>query len=294
MKKPLSTSRVEQIPLDKITVINPRARNRKVFESIVKNIGQLGLKRPITVIRKPGPDGNAFDLVCGQGRLEAYKTLGRTEIPALVVEATEEDGLVMSLVENIARRQHRAIDLLHDIEGMKRRGHSDEQIALKTDLTVEYVRGVIRLIEGGEDRLLRAVESGAIPVSVAIQIAESEDGDVQDALQQAYENGDLKGRKITIARHLIEQRRRRGKTFGGSTVKKGGGKLSPSALIRTYQQDVERKRQLVRKAEATRDRLTFVVQALRTLFSDEGLTAILRAEGLDSLPRNLAARFQGA
>jgi ParB family chromosome partitioning protein len=77
-------------------------------------------------------------------------------------------------------------------------------------------------------------------------------------------------------------------------VKKGGGKLSPSALIRTYQQDVERKRQLVRKAEATRDRLTFVVQALRTLFSDEGLTAILRAEGLDSLPRNLAARFQGA
>lgn len=294
MKKPLSTSRVEQIPLDKITVINPRARNRKVFESIVKNIGQLGLKRPITVIRKPRPDGDVFDLVCGQGRLEAYKTLGRTEIPALVVEATEEDGLVMSLVENIARRQHRAIDLLHDIEGMKRRGYSDEQIALKTDLTVEYVRGVIRLIEGGEDRLLRAVESGAIPVSVAIQIAESEDGDVQDALQQAYENGDLKGRKITIARHLIEQRRRRGKTFGGSTAKKGGGKLSPSALIRTYQQDVERKRQLVRKAEATRDRLTFVVQALRSLFADEGLTAILRAEGLDSLPRNLAARLQGA
>jgi ParB family chromosome partitioning protein len=77
-------------------------------------------------------------------------------------------------------------------------------------------------------------------------------------------------------------------------VKKGGGKLSPSALIRTYQQDVERKRQLVRKAEATRDRLTFVVQALRSLFADEGLTAILRAEGLDSLPRNLAARLQGA
>jgi ParB family chromosome partitioning protein len=78
----------------------------------------------------------------------------------------------MSLVENIARRQHRPIDLLHDVEGMKRRGYSGEQIALKTDLTVDYVRGVIRLIEGGEDRLLRAVESGAIPVSVAIQIAE--------------------------------------------------------------------------------------------------------------------------
>lgn len=293
MTKKRSASRVEQVPLARITVINPRARNRKVFEGIVKNIGQLGLKRPITVIRKSGSDGDSFDLVCGQGRLEAYRALGQTDIPALVVEATEEDGLIMSLVENIARRQHRAIDLLHDIEGMKRRGHSEDQIAAKTDLTVEYVRGVIRLIEGGEDRLLRAVESGAIPVSVAIQIAESEDGDIQEALQQAYENGDLKGRKITIARQLIEQRRRRGKTFGGPGGRKGGGKLSPSTLIRTYQRDVERKRQMVRKAEATRDRLTFVVQALRTLFTDEGLMTALRAESLDTLPRNLASRLQG-
>lgn len=293
MAKRRSASQVEQIPLDRITVINPRARNRKVFEGIVRNIGQLGLKRPITVIRKSGADGESFDLVCGQGRLEAYRSLGQKEIPALVVEATEEEGLVMSLVENIARRQHRAIDLLHDIEGMKRRGYSEEQIAAKTDLTVEYVRGVIRLIEAGEDRLLRAVESGAIPVSVAIQIAESEDGDVQDALQQAYENGDLKGKKITIARQLIEQRRRRGKTFAGPGGRKGGGKLSPSTLIRTYQQDVERKRQMVRKAETTRDRLMFVVQALRTLFSDEGLMTALRAENLDTLPRNLASRLQG-
>jgi ParB family chromosome partitioning protein len=293
MKKKRSVSRVEQVPLDKITVINPRARNRKVFDGIVKNIGQIGLKRPITVIRKSGPDGDTFDLVCGQGRLEAYRALGQKEIPALVVEASDEDGLVMSLVENIARRQHRAIDLLHDIEGMKRRGYSEEQISAKTGLTVEYVRGVIQLIEGGEDRLLRAVESGAIPVSVAIQIAESDDGDLQEALQQAYESGELKGKKITIARQLIEQRRRRGKTFGGSSGKKSGGKLSPSALIRTYQQDVERKRQMVRKAEATRDRLTFVVQALRTLFADEGLMVVLRAECLDTLPRNLANRFQG-
>ena len=293
MKKKRAASRVEQVPLDKVTIINPRARNRKVFEGIVRNIGQIGLKRPITVIRKAGPDGDRFDLVCGQGRLEAYRALGQTEIPALVVEATDEDGLVMSLVENIARRQHRAIDLLHDIEGMKRRGYSEEQIALKTDLTVEYVRGVIRLIETGEDRLLRAVESGAIPVSVAMQIAEAADGDVQDALQKAYESGELKGKKITIARQLVEQRSRRGKTFGPGG-RKPGGKLSPSSLIRTYQQDVERKRQMVRKAEATRDRLTFVVEALRTLFADEGLLSLLRTEGLDTLPRNLASRLQGA
>jgi ParB family chromosome partitioning protein len=293
MKAKHSAARIVQVPLEKITVINPRARNRKAFEGIVRNISQLGLKRPITVRRKGNGTGDHFDLVCGQGRLEAYRQLGQTEIPAVVVEATEEDGLVMSLVENIARRQHRAIDLLHDIEGMKRRGYSEEQIAQKTDLTVEYVRGVIHLLENGEHRLLTAVESGAIPVSVAIQIATSEDGEVQDALRQAYESGELKGKKLTIAQQLVEQRRRRGKSFepGG---RKGSGKLSPSALIRTYKQDVERKRHLVPKAEVARERLMFVVQALKTLFADEELMALLRSEELDTLPRNLAIRIQGA
>ena len=293
MKTKRAASKIEQIPLDKITVINPRARNRKVFEGIVRSIGQVGLKRPITVIRRPASDGDGFDLVCGQGRLEAYRILGQTEIPALVVQATEEDGLVMSLVENIARRQHRAVDLLHDIEGMKRRGYSEDQIALKTELTVEYVRGVIHLHESGEHRLLRAVESGAIPISVAIQIASSEDVEIQEALQQAYESGDLKGKKLAAAKQLVEQRRRRGKTFGPGG-RKGGGKVSPSSLIRTYKQDVDRKRLMVRKAESTRDRLTFVVQALRTLLADDGLAALLRTEGLDTLPRNLATRMQGA
>ncbi len=292
MKK-RAVSRVEQVPLDKITVINPRARNRKVFEGMVKNIGQLGLKRPITVIRKTGADGDSFDLVCGQGRVEAYKALGQTEIPALVVEATEEDGLVMSLVENIARRRHRAIDLLHDIEGMKRRGHSEEQIALKTDLTLEYVRGVIHLIENGEDRLLRAVEWGAIPISVAMQIAKSGEGNVQEALQQAYENGVLKSKQITYARQLVEQRRRHGRAFIPSG-RNGDRKVPTLSLVRMYQQDVERKRYMMRKAEATRDRLTFVVQALRTLFADAELLRLLRAEGVDTLPRNLASRLQAA
>jgi ParB family transcriptional regulator, chromosome partitioning protein len=285
-------SQVVHIPLDKITVINPRSRNRKTFETIVRNIGQLGLKRPITVMHKQGGPRDRYDLVCGQGRLEAYRILGHAEIPAIVVDATEEDGLIMGLVENIARRQHRAIDLLHDIEGMKRRGYSEAEIAQKTDLTVEYVRGVIQLLENGEHRLLAAVESGTIPISVAVQIASSEDGEVQRALQQAYEAGKLKGKKLAVAQQLVEQRRRRGKTFG-PTQRKTTGKLSANTLVRIYKQDVERKRLLVQKAEATKERLMFVVQALKALYADEALKAVLRSEDMDTLPKTLALRMQG-
>jgi ParB family chromosome partitioning protein len=73
---------------------------------IVANIREVGLKKPITVVRRkePGADGKHFDLVCGQGRIEAFVALGETTIPAVITEASREDQFLMSLVENIARR----------------------------------------------------------------------------------------------------------------------------------------------------------------------------------------------
>ncbi len=53
----------------------------------------------------PGDDGDPrYVLVCGKGRLNAFRILGETHIPALVVDVTDEDAFIMSLAENIARR----------------------------------------------------------------------------------------------------------------------------------------------------------------------------------------------
>ena len=93
------------IPIDRITVVNPRVRSKKVFKGIVENIAEIGLKRPITVTSRQGDDGPLYDLVCGQGRLEAFRQLGQSEVPALIVTADQEDCFVASLVENCARRQ---------------------------------------------------------------------------------------------------------------------------------------------------------------------------------------------
>ena len=291
MTKPKPVPAVEMIPIDLIDVVNPRIRNKRLFKEIVDNIAEIGLKKPITVTRRNRPDGVRYDLVCGQGRLEAFQILGQTEIPALIVDADREDCLVMSLVENCARRQHLAIDLLHDIEGLKRRGYRDREIAEKTGLSLKYVRGVILLIEKGEQRLLRAVESGQVPVSVAVQIAESDDTGFQHVLQEAYEKKLLRGRKLLVVKRLIEQRQRRGKGLA-TTAPKRDQTLSTAKLLGVYRANADKKRLLVRKAEATRDRLVFVVEALRRLLAGENFVTLLRAEGLDDLPQNLAVRMQ--
>jgi ParB family chromosome partitioning protein len=286
----LSVPIVEMIPLDRINVINPRVRNKRDFEEVVSNIDRLGLKRPVTVTRREHPDGLRYDLVCGQGRVEAYLALKQTEIPALVIEASPEECLVKSLVENCARRHHRAVDLLRGIECLRRRGHSDAEIARKTDLSQEYVRGVFRLLEKGEHRLLRAVEAEQIPVSVAVEIADTDDAGTQRALQQAYEKNLLRGHRLLAAKRVIEQRRRRGKGLRNTPLK-FDGPVSTDALLRAYRDDTDKKKLLIRKTEATRSRLVFVVEALRTLLADENFVTLLRAEGLTTLPRNLANRL---
>jgi ParB family chromosome partitioning protein len=48
---------VQMVPVARITVVNPRLRNKKVFKEIVDNIARLGLKRPITVTKYEAPDG---------------------------------------------------------------------------------------------------------------------------------------------------------------------------------------------------------------------------------------------
>lgn len=281
--------RVEMIPVDRVVVINPRVRNRRVFNEIVENIALVGLKRPITVTRRDEVDGSFFDLVCGQGRLEACQMLGFAEIPALVVTADEEDCLVSSLVENCARRQHRALDLLQDIGDMKRRGYAPARIAVKTGLSCEYVTGVVRLLENGEERLLRAVESGAIPISVAVEIADCDDADIQSALQSAYENKLLRGRQLVAARRLVETRRRRGKALRNENRQRKP--FTSLALVRAFEEDTQRKRAMIRRSEFAKARLSFVTEAVRSLIDDDAFFAILEAEDLCTVPASLAARI---
>jgi ParB family chromosome partitioning protein len=282
---------IQSIPIDLIDVLNPRARSRRSFQDIVDSIAAVGLKRPITVAVRSGQEGVRYDLVCGQGRLEAFRELGQAAIPAVVVEAGGEDCLVMSLVENVARRQHQALNLLHDMDGMRKRGHSEPDIARKTGLTLEYVKAVLKLLTSGETRLLRAVEAGQIPVSVAVAIADSDDQGIQQILHEAYERNLLRGQSLFTARRLVEQRGRRGKQ-----VKPADGRrkqpLSVDVLVRTYRKDVDKKRLIIRDAAVTRGRLLFVVEALRTLTADEGFVTLLRAEGLGTMPAKLAERVR--
>ena len=131
---------IELITIERITVLNPRVRDRKKFREIVDSIRKVGLKQPIKVSRAKGADGEiAYNLVYGQGRLEAFVALGQKEIPAIVTDLSEDDSLLMGLVENVARRQHRPVEMLRAIGTLHEQGYTDRQIAAKIGYSTDYV-----------------------------------------------------------------------------------------------------------------------------------------------------------
>ena len=148
---------VTLVPINRIEILNSRDRNMKVFEEIVDNIRAIGLKKPITVAERPGDDGDPrYVLVCGEGRLNAFRILGETHIPALVVDVSDEDAFIMSLAENIARRGYRPLEILADIEVLRKPGCSAEIIIQKTGLSLKYVKDIVFLLDQGEERLIVA------------------------------------------------------------------------------------------------------------------------------------------
>jgi len=91
------------------------------------------------------------------------------------------------------------------------------------------------------------------------------------------------------ARRVIERRQTLGRSVTRG-IPKARTDITTSSLVRTYQKEVERQTLMVKKAELTQQRLLFVVGAFRQLLDDENFSNLLRAEGLDTLPKYLADR----
>ena len=285
---------VQMIPIDRIRMLNPRHRERKKFETIVQSIRDLGLKKPIQVSlrAKDEAEGPGYDLVCGQGRIEAFTALGYKSIPAMVVEISKEDRLLRSLVENMARRNPAPMELINEIERLKGRGYSLSEIARKLGSDLATIGGLVALRKAGEERLLEATLSGKVPLSVAAEIAKAEGAEMQRELLKAYEAKQLSYSSIRAVKRLMDQRRNLGKQRGSNGQAAHKRMTSADSLVNAYRRESQRQKLMVKKARVCEAKLLFVVTALRKLTADENFLNLLRAEALATIPKDTWERLQ--
>lgn len=284
---------IQKIPIDQIRILNPRYRDKRKFELIVQSIKNLGLKKPIQVsIRSTKEEeGPGYDLVCGQGRIEAYLALGYKEIPALIVEVSKEDRLLRSLAENMARRFAKPAALLHEIERLKEQGYTNVAIGQKLDICDSMVGGFLALKKAGEERLLAAALNGSIPMGIAIAIAKTESVEDQRALLKAYETKQLNYVSIRVVKRLIDQRRFFGKERRSENRSAAKVRTSAEGLVNAYRRESQRQKLFVKKAKVCEAKLVFLVTAFNKLLADENFVNLLRAESLSTMPKYLAEKF---
>jgi ParB family chromosome partitioning protein len=276
------------IPISQIRVLNPRPRDKKKFELIIQSIRNLGLKKPIQVSLRSVKDGEepGYDLVCGQGRMEAFIALGYAEIPAIVVEVSKEERLLRSLVENMARRLPSPLALMNEIERLKNLGYTNSEIGAKLDIVDSTVCGLLSLKKAGEERLLDAAVSGRIPLSVAIEISKAATPELQRELLRGYETKQLNHVSIRVLKRLMDQRRYLGKHRDASPTSPKK-RTSAESLITTYKRESQRQKLLVKKARLCEAKLLFIITAFDKLLANDHFIALLRAESLAQIPKSV-------
>lgn len=208
-----------EIELSRI-VSNPHQPRREIGQAQVEDLAQSirseGLIQPVVV----RPKGDGFELIAGERRLQAFKFLKRSKIPARVMEVSDAASAALALIENIQRENLNPIDeaaayasLIRDFDltqdaTSKRVGKSRAAIAnaLRLLSLSNEIQGFLsrRLLSTGHAKVLLGVEDAVQRSLLARRVIET-GMSVREAEQEVRRLKNKKGgtqkpgRQITAA-----------------------------------------------------------------------------------------------
>lgn len=147
--------------------ISAIARNpyqpRKYFDQeaifqLAESIRTYGVLNPLTVRRT----SEGYELIAGERRLRAARAAGLSEVPCIVLSATEEDSSAIALVENLQRRD---LDFFEEAQGFRQLidlyGLTQEEAARRVGKTQSAVANKLRLLKLS-DEVVRVVRDGGL------------------------------------------------------------------------------------------------------------------------------------
>ncbi|MFY3739638.1 MAG: ParB family chromosome partitioning protein [Candidatus Nitrosomirales archaeon] len=150
------------------------------IEQLAQSIKERGLLQPIVV---RADNNGSFEIVAGNRRFNACKSLGWRKIPCHMVELDDKDAFEISLIENIQRK---TLNSVEEAEAFRKYvsdfgygGISD--LARKIGKSPAYVTRKIKLLNLPED-ILDAIQKSIISKSAAEDLCSLDDGAKQSKL----------------------------------------------------------------------------------------------------------------
>ncbi len=143
----LSREKVQMLKLDQVhaSKFQPRLHfSESKIEELAKSIKEKGVIQPI-LVRASGID--RYELIAGERRLRAAKSLGLNEIPAIIRRVADADLLELSIIENVQREELNSIEEAKAYQRLAQEfGYSQDSIATKVGKDKSSVSNLLRLL----------------------------------------------------------------------------------------------------------------------------------------------------
>ena len=190
-----SDTRIETLPLREIEP-DP-GQPRKTFDDetlaeLSASIAEHGLLQPIAV--RPQPSGG-YLIVAGERRWRASRMAGRTEVPVIVKDVTDEQAMELALVENLQREDLDPVEEAAGIrELMTRCDLTQEQAARKLGKSRSALANSLRLLSLPET-VLELLKSGFITIGHAKVVLGLPTPELQEEAAQVIADNQLNVRQ---------------------------------------------------------------------------------------------------
>jgi len=175
---------VAQVALEKIQM-GPQVREEfEAFslQSLAEDIRRNGLLQPIHLLRL----GEKFQLIAGERRCRAVKSLGHRTILATICEGPlpEQEIVAKMLSENVNREDLNPIELAKGLRQLKElSGETASAVATRMGMSDRMVSDSLALLELAPE-IQEAIRHRKITPSVAAELARVSDPNLQSELAQ--------------------------------------------------------------------------------------------------------------
>lgn len=213
---------VMQIPISEIADFpdHPfKVRNDSDMQKLVESVSEYGVLEPALV--RPRAEGG-YEMIAGHRRKMASALAGRTEIPCIIREVTDDEATIIMVDSNLQREEilpsEKAFAYKMKLDAMKRQGkrtdltsdplepksaepRSNEKLSAETGDSASQIKRYIRLtylIPG----LLNLVDEGRIKMRPAVELSYLTKEEQQSVLEsiQAYDCTPSHAQTITMRR----------------------------------------------------------------------------------------------
>lgn len=229
---------VRELKLDDLVIGKGQVRVRDVakdIEELAESINKVGLLEPIVVC--PAEQPGKYEILIGQRRFMAHQRLQRDKIRAVVLNerVDETTAKVLSITENLVRRDPNRKDLIDACTALFRTYGTAKAVAEETGLSYNKVREYIKFDRLHTD-LKKLVEAGTVDLKAALraQDAASVSGtlDPKEAIQFAKEMAQMSG---AMREKVVKTREDNPKSSAEEAIEsaKTGAKLTKVSVLLT-------------------------------------------------------------